>query len=106
MTKATTTEIFNDILKRIEKDPEATKANIGGVFKFVLTGDLDESWLVDCKDVAVRQSDDDADCTITVAGEDFLAIRDGSLDGMQAFMMGKLQVEGDMGLAMKLQEVL
>ena len=60
---ATTTEIFNDILKRIEKDPEATKANIGGVFKFVLTGDLDESWLVDCKDVAVRQSDDDADCT-------------------------------------------
>ena len=42
----------------------------------------------------------------TVAGEDFMAIRDGSLDGMQAFMMGKLQVEGDMGLAMKLQEVL
>ena len=38
--------------------------------------------------------------------EDFVAIREGQLDGMQAFMMGKIEVEGDMGLAMKLQEVL
>jgi putative sterol carrier protein len=103
---ATTQEIFDDIRKRIQQDPEATKANIGGTFKFVLTGDLDESWIVDCKDVDVRQSDDEAECTIRVTGEDFMAIRDGSLDGMQAFMMGKLEVEGDMGLAMKLQEVL
>lgn len=103
---ATTTEIFNDILNKIEQDPEATKANIGGVFKFVLTGDPEESWVVDCRDVAVRQADEEAECTITVAGEDFMAINGGSLDPMQAFMMGKLQVEGDMGLAMKLQEVL
>ncbi len=103
---ATTADIFEDISKRIEKDPEATKANIGGVFKFVLTGDTDESWIVDCRDVGVRQSDEEAECTIRVATEDFMAIRDGSLDGMQAFMMGQIQVEGDMGLAMKLQEVL
>ena len=103
---ATTTEIFDEIATRIASDPEATKANIGGVFKFVLTGDVSETWIVDCKDVGVRQSDDDAECTITMADEDFFAIKDGSLDGMQAFMMGKVQIEGDMGLAMKLQEVL
>ena len=103
---ATTQEIFDDIQASIQKDPEATKANIGGVFKFVLTGDTNESWIVDCKDVAVRQADDDAECTITLASNDFFAIQDGSMDAMQAFMMGQLQVEGDMGLAMKLQEVL
>ena len=103
---ATIQEIFEDIRKKIQKDPEATKTHIGGIFKFVLTGDLDESWIVDCKDVDVHKGDDEAECTITLAGEDFMAIQDGSLDGMQAFMMGQIQVEGDMGLAMKLQEVL
>ena len=103
---ATMHEIFDNIRQSIEKDPEATKAQIGGVFKFTLTGDTNESWIVDCKDVDVRQGDDDAECTITLDAADFMAIQDGGLDAMQAFMMGKLQVEGDMGLAMKLQEVL
>ena len=103
---ATTQEIFDNIRESIQKDPESTKSQIGGVFKFTLTGDMDESWIVDCKDVDVRQGDDDAECTITVDAGDFMAIQDGSLDAMQAFMMGKLQIDGDMGLAMKLQEVL
>jgi putative sterol carrier protein len=31
---------------------------------------------------------------------------DGELDGTAAFMTGKLKIEGDMGIAMKLQSVL
>ena len=31
---------------------------------------------------------------------------DGKLDGMTAFMTGKLKIEGDMGVAMKLQTIL
>ena len=103
---ATMHEIFDNIRQSIEKDPEATKAQIGGVFKFVLTGDSESRWVVDCREVNVHEGDDDAECTITLETADFMAIQDGSLDAMQAFMMGKLQVEGDMGLAMKLQEVL
>jgi putative sterol carrier protein len=30
----------------------------------------------------------------------------GKLDGMTAFMTGKLKIEGDMGVAMKLQSIL
>ena len=47
-----------------------------------------------------------ADTTIKVAWEDWEAMANGSLDGMTAFMQGKLRVEGDMSNAMQLQGVL
>ena len=55
---------------------------------------------------AVTEEDGDADTTIKVAWEDWEAMRDGKLDGMTAFMQGKLKVEGDMSNAMQLQGVL
>ena len=33
-------------------------------------------------------------------------VKEGKLDGMSAFMTGKLKIEGDMGVAMKLQSIL
>jgi putative sterol carrier protein len=58
--------------------------------------------------VAGNASEEDgpADTTIKVAWEDWEAMRDGKLDGMTAFMQGKLRVEGDMSNAMQLQGVL
>lgn len=47
--------------------------------------------------------DGDADATINVSFPDFVALAQGSLDPMSAFMTGKLKVAGDMGVAMKLQ---
>lgn len=44
----------------------------------------------------------DADCTLSADAETFRAILDGDLDPTSAFMSGRLRVEGDMGLAMKL----
>ena len=37
---------------------------------------------------------------------DFLAIVNGKLNPQMAFMSGKLKIQGDMGLAMKLQQIL
>jgi putative sterol carrier protein len=54
----------------------------------------------------VSNDDEDADCTLKIAMSDFIAMTQGELDGATAFMLGKLKVEGDMGLAMKLQGVL
>ncbi|HEX6073348.1 MAG TPA: SCP2 sterol-binding domain-containing protein [Sphingomicrobium sp.] len=57
---------------------------------------------------ASQVSDDDgaADTTIKVGWDDWQQLAAGQLDGMTAFMMGKLKVEGDMSNAMQLQGVL
>ncbi|MDP1910080.1 MAG: SCP2 sterol-binding domain-containing protein [Hyphomicrobium sp.] len=54
----------------------------------------------------VTEDDGAADTTIKIAWEDWQAMADGQLDGMTAFMTGKLKVEGDMSNAMQLQGVL
>ena len=54
----------------------------------------------------VTEEDGDADTTIKVSWDDWQAMAAGQLDGMTAFMTGKLKVEGDMGNAMQLQGVL
>jgi len=55
---------------------------------------------------AVTEEDGDADTTIKVAWADWEDMAAGKLDGMTAFMSGKLRVEGDMSNAMQLQGVL
>ena len=44
-----------------------------------------------------------ANLTLIAADGDFVKIMTGEMDGMSAFMSRKLQVKGDMGLAVKLQ---
>ena len=67
----------------------------------------DGSILLDGANALVSEDGDgDADTTIKVSWEDWQAMTDGTLDGMTAFMTGKLKVEGDMSNAMQLQSVL
>ena len=54
----------------------------------------------------VSEDDGAADTTIRVGWDDWQQLAAGQLDGMTAFMMGKLKVEGDMSNAMQLQGVL
>ena len=54
----------------------------------------------------VTEDDGAADTTIKISWADWQAMADGQLDGMTAFMTGKLKVEGDMSNAMQLQGVL
>ena len=54
----------------------------------------------------VTQEDGPADTTIKVGWDDWEQLASGQLDGMTAFMMGKLRIEGDMSNAMQLQGVL
>jgi len=54
----------------------------------------------------VTEDDGAADTTLKVSWTDWQAMAAGQLDGMTAFMTGKLKVEGDMSNAMQLQGVL
>jgi len=51
---------------------------------------------------SVTNEDKPADTTVTVSWDDFMAMSEGKLDGMMAFMQGKLKIAGDMMIAQKL----
>ena len=53
-----------------------------------------------------RVADDEADVTLSADQETFEGIVSGEVNPTSAFMSGKLTVDGDMGLAMKLASVL
>lgn len=55
---------------------------------------------------AVTNEDKPADATIKLAWDDFIALAEGRLDPMMAFMQGKLKIDGDMMLAQKLAPLL
>ncbi|MEO6248356.1 MAG: SCP2 sterol-binding domain-containing protein [Sphingomicrobium sp.] len=69
-------------------------------------GGSDGVLLLDGAANKVSETDADADTTIKVSWADWEALAAGQLDGMTAFMTGKLKVEGDMSNAMQLQSVL
>jgi len=62
--------------------------------------------LLDGASEKVSEDDGAADTTIKVSWEDWQKMAAGELDGMTAFMTGKLKIDGDMGNAMQLQGVL
>ena len=73
-----------------------------GTAKFVIDGE--GSIIIDQS--GARAGDEDADVTLTASAETFKAILDGEENPTAAFMTGKLSVDGDMGMAMKLAGVL
>lgn len=73
-----------------------------GSAKFVITGE--GAIVID--GAGAHASDDDADVTLTADADTFKSILDGDLNPTAAFMTGKLSVDGDMGMAMKLASVL
>ncbi|MEL6180200.1 MAG: SCP2 sterol-binding domain-containing protein [Myxococcota bacterium] len=92
----------------LAKDPEGSKS-VGAIYQFIIEGDNGGTWVVNLtkeSDWVSAGPSDDAQCSITMAESDFMDLIEGRLPGMQAFMTGKLKIEGDMGLAMKLQQVL
>ena len=62
--------------------------------------------LLDGGNSQVSENDGPADTTIKTSWDDWQKMAAGELDGMTAFMTGKLKIEGDMGNAMQLQGVL
>ena len=61
---------------------------------------------IDSKSVPNTVSNDDleADCTFDVSTKNALKLIDGDLNAMMAYMTGKLKIDGDMGVAMRIAE--
>uniref|UniRef100_A0A8D2AN38 Sterol carrier protein 2 n=1 Tax=Sciurus vulgaris TaxID=55149 RepID=A0A8D2AN38_SCIVU len=103
--------IFKEIEKKLEEDGEQFVKKIGGIFAFKVKdgpGGKEATWVVDVKNgkgSVLPNSDKKADCTITMADSDLLALMSGKMNPQSAFFQGKLKITGNMGLAMKLQNL-
>ena len=73
-----------------------------GVAKFVIKDE--GSIIVDAS--GARAGDDEADVTLTASRETFEGLLDGSVNPTMAYMTGKLAVDGNIGLAMKMGSAL
>ncbi|MEM7520157.1 MAG: SCP2 sterol-binding domain-containing protein [Pseudomonadota bacterium] len=79
-----------------------TGADFDGSAKFDIEGE--GAILMDS--TGARISDDEADVTLSADADTFQDIMSGEQNATAAFMSGKLKVDGDMGMAMKLGSVL
>ena len=90
-----------DNLTQAVADKAASIDALGSTVKFIFEDGL--VYLDGSGDKNTVSNDDkEADCSINVAKEDFEDLMSGDLDSMSAFMGGKLKIDGDMGVAMKL----
>lgn len=92
-----------DVTKVFEENAQKA-VGIDGALKFVLDDGVVHVDFTGEQPV-VSNEDKEADCTITTKADTLEAIRSGKQNPMMAVMTGKVKIKGDMGLAMKLQQL-
>jgi hypothetical protein len=93
---------------RLRSKPDVV-AKINAVYQFNISGPGGGSWSVDCTapgGAIAPGTSAEARCTVAMTDADFINVVNGKLNPQMAFMSGKLKIQGDMGLAMKLQQIL
>ena len=100
--------LFNIIDFRMKEEPDLIE-QLKAVFQYNITqnGKQITTWTADTKnDIAVYNSEPrnnvKPDCTVTVDDDDFVKIMVGKLNPQRAFIMGKLNIKGNVLLLQKL----
>jgi putative sterol carrier protein len=98
-------KLFNEQLQSaLTKNAEEAKS-INAKYQINVTGA--GSWHLDLTSSGptVTQGEKPADCTITIAADDFQKLQENPALGMQLFFAGKLKIAGNQILGMKLQKI-
>ena len=84
-------------------------SGVNAVVQFEFTGAEPGDWNAVIKEgkciVAEGVTQSKPTMTLTTDSADFIKIFTGELDGMQAFMQGKIKLAGDLNMAMKLMRM-
>ena len=101
-----TYESAEQFFSQLGSNSDSRATNLTASYRFDIEGA--GSWRVDVDDsaITVSLSQDPADCVIATDEGTFLGVVNGEQNPMGAFMTGKIRVEGDMGLALGLRDLL
>jgi len=101
--------LFDVIEQQLKENGAEYVKKINGIFCFKLkNGDKEGVWVVDAKNGTGSVAFNPAgkgDATISMEAENLVQLMTGQLNPQQAFFQGKLKISGNMGLAMKLQQL-
>lgn len=85
---------------------EKLRGKLGGdTFDGSVKFDIEDEGVIVLDETGVSEGDGEAACTISGSLDTFREMFDGDLDPTSAFMTGKIKIDGDMGVAMKLAQV-
>ena len=99
---ASAREKMDEAAQKIARHPEAVQ-DVGATFKLVLTGEGGGTWLMTLRHPpSLLEKDGAADCTVRIAANDYVDLMEGRAAAPALFFSGKLQIEGDLAVAMKL----
>ena len=103
----TIAELLEKLKAHLDANP-AKIANLKATYQFELTGEgggIYHAVFDNGKYEIGEGAAENPGCTITISTAVFFALLERKLNPMAAFMAGKLKIRGDMGQAMKLQQL-
>jgi hypothetical protein len=100
-------DLFDNLVPEgLKRFPDKAR-EVNAIYGFSISGEGGGDWTVDCTSnppVCVQGDTGKSQCKVSVSQEDFNTMLADPNAGMQLYFQGKLRVEGDPMLAMKLQQ--
>jgi putative sterol carrier protein len=105
MKAETIKEVLDALPSQLDKD---AAEDLDAVYQFDLRGNQGGQYHLLVKNgtcVVKDGTHDDPHVTLSMAGEDCIRVLNGQLSGMTMAMSGRMQITGDIGLAMQLKSL-